>query len=70
MYSFTSDRLYLEKAMALADTITRMQDPETGMIPTHWTSKTAIEDGGDLWINCLISTAAMMLEIAEATENN
>jgi len=70
LYRANGNPLLLAKACTLADSITRMQNPETGMIPTHWTSKTAIEDGGDLWINCLISTAAMMLEIAEATENN
>ena len=68
LYKANGNPLLLAKACTLADSITRMQNAETGMIPTHWTRKTASEDGGSLWINCIIETAGWMLEIAEATE--
>ena len=60
----------LAKACTLGDMITRMQNPETGMIPTHWMRSTCIEDGGNLWINCLIYTAESMFKIAKITETN
>ena len=68
LYKANGNPLLLAKARALADSITRMQNPRTGMIPTHWAKKSAIEDGGQLWINCHIATAGSMLEIAEAME--
>ncbi len=70
LYKANGNPLLLAKACTLADSITRMQNPGTGMIPTHWMSKTAIQDGGGLWINCLIETAAWMLEIAGETEKD
>lgn len=68
LYQANGNPLLLAKACALADSITRMQNPETGMIPTHWTRTTCSEDGGDFWINCHISTANLMLKIAKAVE--
>lgn len=35
MHKLTGDPLYLEKAKAPANSITRMQNTENGMIPTH-----------------------------------
>ncbi len=70
LYKANGNPLLLAKACTLADSVTRMQNPKTGMIPTHWTKKTAIEDGCDLWINCVIETAGWMLEIAVETEND
>lgn len=68
LYKANGNPLLLAKACTLADSITRMQNPRTGMIPTHWMNKQAIEDGGGLWMNCVIETAGLMLEIANATE--
>ena len=68
MYEVKKDPLLLAKACTLADMLTRMQNPKTGMIPTHWMRSTCIEDGGNFWINCLIATAARMMEIAQITE--
>ena len=68
IYSIKKDPLLLAKACTLADMITRMQNKESGLIPTHWMRKTCIEDGGNLWINCMILTANSMLDIAEITE--
>jgi len=68
LYQVNKDPLLLEKACALGNRITTMQNTTSGMIPTHWTRKECIEDGGQLWINCQIYTAEVMLELAEVTE--
>ncbi len=63
MHKLTKYPIYLEKAKALADSITRMQNTKTGLIPTHWRTKDCRETGGELWINCLIGTANRLFEI-------
>ena len=68
MYQLRGDRLYLEKALALADTITRMQDPETGMIPTFFIGENCAEGRRNFWINCQIHTAFTLMELAKLTE--
>ena len=65
LYSATKNELYLEKARALGDAITRMQDPEKGVIPTHWMSKDCTKELFNFWINCHIGTAFQMLHIAK-----
>lgn len=67
MYQTGHGELYLEKAKALADAITRSQQPD-GMIPTHWMNKEHLA-GDNFWLNCMLYTAGAMTEIAEATEN-
>ena len=68
MYQLKKDRLYLEKAMTLGDTITRRQVEETGMIPTFWTGVNCEYGHVNFWINCQIGTAFCMMKLAEATE--
>ena len=68
MYLLRKDRLYLEKAMALGDTITRMQDTQSGMIPTFFIGENCCEGRRNFWINCQIHTAFCMLRLAEITE--
>lgn len=68
LYKANGNPVLLAKACTLADSITQMQNPETGMIPTHWMEKDAVQTGGGLWINCCIETASLMLEIANETE--
>ena len=68
MYNVKKNPIYLEKAKTLGNSITRMQNAKSGLIPTHWMRKTCIEDGGNLWINCLISTAAEMMHLADIVE--
>ena len=53
-YKATGDRLYLEKAKALADNITRHQRPD-GTIPTYFDSR----KGSD-WVNCMIYVADIL----------
>lgn len=68
MYLLRRDRLYLEKAMALGDAVTRMQNPETGMIPTFWIGENCAEGYRNFWINCMIHTAFCMMRLADLTE--
>ena len=67
MYRLTGERLYLEKAMALADNITRMQD-ENGQIPTFFIGENCDYGHFNYWINCQIYTSGVLLELAELTE--
>ncbi|MBQ4110441.1 MAG: hypothetical protein IJC74_06105 [Clostridia bacterium] len=66
MYSLTGDDLFLEKACALGDSVTRMQNPETGVIPTHWMTKDCSTVLKNFWINCHIGTAFNMMILAKA----
>lgn len=69
MYKLKGDRLYLEKAMTLADSITRVQNTETGCIPTFLMGENCAYGYENFWINCLLYSAEAMLNIAEVTEN-
>ena len=66
LYAVTKNQLLLEKACALGDAITRMQDGESGVIPTHWMSREPAKDLYNFWINCHIGTAFYMLALADA----
>ena len=66
VYSITKEPLLFEKACALGDMITRMQNKETGVIPTHWMKKDCIENLSNYWINCQIGTATYMMRLAKA----
>ena len=66
MYKAGRGELYLAKAKALADTITRVQH-EDGFIPTHWMDKKTL-DGHNFWINCMIATADTVEALSELVE--
>ena len=66
MYQATGKKLYLEKACALGDSITRRQNPETGVIPTHWLTTDCSTVLKNFWLNCHILTAFRMMELAKA----
>ena len=68
MYRLTDDRLYLEKALTLADMITRMQVEKDGKIPTFWIGENCEYGHENFWINCQIGTAFSMMQLAEFTE--
>lgn len=68
LYKLTGERLYLEKAMALADMITRVQNVETGCIPTFWMGENCEYGYKNFWINCLQVTAYQMMRLAELIE--
>lgn len=61
MYRAGRGELHLEKAKALADSITRVQY-EDGMIPTHWMTEKH-RNGVGLWINCLFNAAGALAEL-------
>ena len=65
MHKVTKKPLYLEKARALADSITRIQNQENGLIPTHWITPDCKETGGDFWINCMFGTANYLFNMAD-----
>ena len=65
LYSVTHDELLLEKACALGDSITRMQEPVSGVIPTHWMKEDCATNLDNFWINCHIGTAFSMMKLAE-----
>lgn len=58
-YRYTGNRVYLEKAKALADAILRNQRPD-GSIPT-WFFSIDLPD----WLNCMIGTSKTLLELDE-----
>ena len=64
LYSVTKERVYYEKACALADSITRMQNQQTGVIPTHWMTKDCSENLKNFWMNCHVESAFFMNELA------
>ena len=62
LYKKTGDKLCLAKAKALADTLVKIQDPETGTMPTVPNSDTKFSPD-DIWANCVyysIRTLMMM----------
>lgn len=70
VYSVTKEPLLLEKACALGDMITRMQNHETGVIATHWMKKDCSENLENFWINCLIGTSTHMMRLAKMLEEH
>ncbi|MBO7157921.1 MAG: hypothetical protein J6W31_04895 [Clostridia bacterium] len=65
LYAVKRDPLLLEKALTLGDAITRMQNPETGVIPTHWMQKDCTYNLTNFWINCHTGSAFQMLHLAK-----
>ncbi len=66
MYRAERNPTHLEKARALADSITRIQEP-SGRVPTFWTAKDQwMYDPRYDWLNCMASSAAALLDVAEA----
>ena len=64
-YKVTKNELLLEKACALGDSITRRQNSETGVIPTHWMKEDCAENLENFWMNCNIHAAFMLMELAK-----
>ena len=63
-YRATGDALWLEKAKALADNITRNQRGD-GTIPTYFDSR-----GGSDWVNCMVYVADRLEFLAEGMEKS
>lgn len=71
-YLVTGDRLSLAKAKALADAITRVQSPVTGMIPTAWESSwgTYDRDHDLIWISCNLGAVLALLKYDQLASGN
>ncbi len=66
MYKAGRGELHLEKAKALADSLTRVQQP-SGLIPTHFMTPENVRGDG-FWINCMFMSASNLAELAEVVE--
>jgi len=65
-YQASGDKLALAKAKALADALTRAQDPRTGLFNTYFRYDTRA--GGNYWLNCNLASALFIGEIADFFE--
>ena len=52
----------------VADMLTRMQNEESGVIPTFWDSKENVKELKNFWINCHIGSAFALFEMAKLTK--
>ena len=62
-YELTGNELWLEKAEALGNMLTRMQNSENGVIPTHWTEKDCSKVLNNFWINCHTVSSIRLFEL-------
>lgn len=62
MYKATGDTLYLAKAKALTDQLTRVQQPD-GKIPTHWMNTPGAER--NFWFNCMFYSCHTLVMMSE-----
>ena len=61
-YEVTGDLLCLAKGKAMADQITRVQNPVNGMIPTTWEWREAGKDRTrTFWVNCSFASVQLLL---------
>ena len=65
-YKVTGDKLALAKAKALADALTRAQDPRTGLVNTYFRYDANARDF--YWLNCNLSSAMFLLKMSEILE--
>lgn len=63
LYKAGRGELYLAKAKALADSMTRVQH-DNGFIPTHWMDERTLK-GHNFWINCMIASANALQTMSE-----
>ena len=61
-YRQTGEKIYLAKAISLANSMTRAQDPRSGRIPTWWLPAWIKAPG---WLNCAVKDAEVMNEFGE-----
>lgn len=68
LYKKTGDKLCLAKAKALTDTLVKIQDPETGTMPTTPNSETKYSTE-DIWANCVFYSIGTLMRMADIFEN-
>ncbi len=61
-YEVTKRPLYLAKAKSLANTMTVVQDAQTGFYPTYW----YVRRPKSYWFNCATYDCRVMLELADS----
>ena len=66
LYEATSDHLAYYKAKALIDNITKMQDKNSGKIPTTWDAREN-ESGRTFWLNCCFADIKILLRMDTVT---
>ena len=59
-YKITKNPLYIDKARALANMITNVQNDRSGAIPTYWMHEDCSNDLNDFWVNCHIESASAL----------
>ena len=68
LYRATGDKVCLDKARAMAATMTRMQEPD-GKIPTFWISGLKPGDSRrNNWVNCMLYSANALFDLATVGE--
>jgi len=67
LYNKTGDKLCLAKAKALVDTLVKIQDPETGTMPTLPNSETKFEQD-DIWANCVYYSIGTLMRMSAIYE--
>ena len=67
MHQATGQAVYLEKARAMADSLTAVQHPD-GYYPTWMRRKGAGIDYGDIWPNCTSYTGEMLMRLGRYIE--
>ncbi|MBP5504752.1 MAG: hypothetical protein J6X89_01460 [Bacteroidales bacterium] len=68
LYNKTGDKLCLAKAKALVETLIKIQDPETGTMPTMPNSETKYSQD-DIWANCVYYSIGTLMRMSEIYEN-
>ena len=67
LYNKTGDKLCLAKAKALVDTLVKIQDPETGTMPTLPNSETKFAQD-DIWANCVYYSIGTLMRMSAIYE--
>ena len=68
LYNKTGDKLCLAKAKALVETLIKIQDPETGTMPTMPNSETKYSPD-DIWANCVYYSIGTLMRMSNIYEN-
>ncbi len=62
-WELTGDARFFEKAKALIDNLTRVQNPDTLMLPSTWDEWPSKRPNRDVWINCCLASVRILLRM-------
>lgn len=68
LYAVTGDELAFEKAKALIDNLTVVQDISTGMIPTTFEFDPEKRQGYNYWLNCSLASISTLMRMAHISK--